>query len=276
MGLALAGCGEPPTPAPSTARRGAPGVRITMGGLHRAGGVPPGWSLTPPPGDAAAGRRLYRDLGCDACHKVRETEFAGGSGPELTGMGSHHPPAYFVEAIVNPDAVLVEGEPSWIGSDGRSSMPSYPDLTVTQLADLVAYLVSLVDPEEPMFGHAHAGPPSDVPAPPEQEARSFLVSSYDIRPGMLGDFEAWFRATGGPGFRAHPDLVAIETWVDRRRPSAPVTTVFAFRDQPGLARFLDDPATQALGKAFDGFIGAHPHDVTGAPPVYRVPALSAP
>ncbi len=61
-----------------------------------------------------------------------------GPGSELTGMGSHHPAEYFLESILTPDAVLVDG-PEYVGPDGRSVMPSYPDLTLRQLADLEAW-----------------------------------------------------------------------------------------------------------------------------------------
>jgi mono/diheme cytochrome c family protein len=123
-------------------------VRITMEALHQAGGVPDGWEFLPPPGNADDGRRLYEEFGCHSCHAVAGENFAtaaddpGASGPELTGMGSHHPPGYFAESILNPDAVLIEG-PGYIGSDGRSRMPAYPEMTLTQLADIVAYVRSL-------------------------------------------------------------------------------------------------------------------------------------
>src|SRR5207249_752462 len=39
-----------------------------------------------------------------------------GPGPELTGMGSHHPAEYFLESILTPDAVLVDG-PEYVGPD---------------------------------------------------------------------------------------------------------------------------------------------------------------
>src|SRR2546427_12863874 len=116
-----------------------------MAALHQAGGVPPGWGFTVPPGDVGAGRRTFADAGCPSCHRVAREAFPPptGPGPELTGMGSHHPAEYFVESILTPDAVLVDG-PGYIGPDGRSVMPSYPDLTLRQLADLVAYLKSLL------------------------------------------------------------------------------------------------------------------------------------
>ena len=43
---------------------------------------------------------------------------------------------------MNPSAVLVEG-PGYIGGDGRSVMPPYPDMTLGQLVSLVAYLKTL-------------------------------------------------------------------------------------------------------------------------------------
>ena len=38
------------------------------------------------------------------------------SGPKLTGMGKHHPPAYFLESIVNPSAVKTSAAPSKIAA----------------------------------------------------------------------------------------------------------------------------------------------------------------
>jgi hypothetical protein len=117
-------------------------VRITMNALHAAGGVPPGWRFTVPAGNADAGRRTFADLGCPSCHRVAGESFSAKTadekrGPDLTGMGSHHPAEYFAESILDPDAVLVDG-PGWEGGDGHSTMPRYPDLTLRQLADLVA------------------------------------------------------------------------------------------------------------------------------------------
>lgn len=118
--------------------------RVTMAELHAAGGVPPGWRFSPPPGDAERGRALFARLGCPACHRVGG---AGGPdvgpGPDLTGAGEHHPAGYLLESVINPNAVIVVG-PGYTGADGRSIMPSYADrLTVAELLDLVAYLQTL-------------------------------------------------------------------------------------------------------------------------------------
>jgi hypothetical protein len=119
-------------------------VRITMEELHRHGGVPPGWRFTVPPGDPKEGRDVFVKLECFTCHAVKGVRFptapkaAEDVGPELTAMGSHHPPEYFAESILNPNAVIVTG-PGYTGSDGLSRMPDYSDaLTVRQLIDLVA------------------------------------------------------------------------------------------------------------------------------------------
>src|SRR5262249_9612985 len=214
-----------------------------MDALHQLGGIPPGWQLTPLPGDVEAGRRAFEDLGCATCHKVAGEKFADQAnaslGPELTGMGSHHPPAYFVESILNPDAVLVDG-PGYVSPEGHSTMPSYPDLTVTQLEDLVAYLNSLSG--DPHAGHvmAMAGAPSpaDRPTPPPTSARSFFVQTYDVQPGKVKDFEDWFAREGAKRFLAVDGLVGIDTYVDGTRPTQPVTTVFSFRDDEALSAFM--------------------------------------
>lgn len=122
-----------------------PGRPITMEALHASGGVPPGWRFTPPAGDAARGREVFARLGCFACHRVAGERFpaATGPGPELTGMGHHHPPGYLLESVLNPNAVVVEGR-GYTDARGRSIMPELArGLTVAELLDLVAYLQTL-------------------------------------------------------------------------------------------------------------------------------------
>jgi len=119
-------------------------VRTTIAGLHASGGVPPGWLFTPPAGNEARGRRVFVQHHCYACHAVAGEEFPAPTapGPELTGMRGHHPAGYLVESILNPNAVIVEG-PGYTKRDGRSTMPDYPQLTLADLIDLVAYLRGL-------------------------------------------------------------------------------------------------------------------------------------
>jgi len=130
-------------------------IRIPMEELHKAGGVPPGWKFALPAADPVKGRTAFVDFECFSCHQVKGEKFPPGKtgdvGPELTGMGGRHPTDYFLESIVNPNAVIVEG-PGFTGPDGLSKMPDYRDsMTVAQLIDLVAYLKSLTG------GNDHGG-----------------------------------------------------------------------------------------------------------------------
>ncbi len=255
-----------------------------MDALHQLGGVPPGWQVSPLQGDVAAGRRSFKDLGCASCHKVAGEKFSEspptGPGPELTGMGAHHPAAYFLESIINPNAIVVDG-PGWITEQGQSMMPVYPDLTVTQLEDLVAYLISLTS-GDPHAGHsmppaANPGEGSiERPLPPATQASAFLTQRYEVLPGRVQAFEAWFRDEGARRLLAVDGLLTIETFVDATRGSPSVTTVWGFRDNAALLAFVNsnDAATIALGTEFDRFITPHDHKVFRTPPVYRAEDLS--
>lgn len=137
------------------------GVRITHEQLHAPGGVPRGWKFSIPPGDPAAGKKVFVTLECYKCHSIKGESFpatpakqADEVGPDLTGMGDHHPAEYFAESILDPNKILIEG-PGYIGPDGKSKMPEYLEsMTLREWVDLVAYLSSLKDPSHP---HAHAG-----------------------------------------------------------------------------------------------------------------------
>jgi mono/diheme cytochrome c family protein len=136
--------------------------------LHRHGGVPPGWRFAFPDGDPQAGRAVFAKLECYTCHAIQGESFPnaprqpGDAGPELTGMGAHHPAEYFGESILSPNAVIVTG-PGHTGPDGLSVMPDYrAALTVAELIDLVAYLKALAPvpatPGRPASGdHGHGG-----------------------------------------------------------------------------------------------------------------------
>src|SRR5262249_8986577 len=141
-----------PSAGPTTPAAGAGegvGRKVTMEELHRSGGVPRGWKFALPAGEAGEGRQVFAGLEVSKWHAIQGVKFPqrGGDaknvGPELTGMGSHHPAEYFAESILSPNAVILEG-PGYTGPDGKSIMPSYADsLSVTQLVDLVAFLKSL-------------------------------------------------------------------------------------------------------------------------------------
>lgn len=288
--LWLSGRRPAPTAAPASRPRAQPGVRLSMDQLHQQGGVPLGWRLTPPPGDPAAGRRAFTELGCNACHRVAGESFAQAAddtlGPELTGMGGHHPPAYFAEAILNPDAVLIDA-PGYVGDDGHSRMPSYPEMTTGELSDLVAYLASLQPAGSAPSCHAAAGAAAnarvtmssvdlhDRPQPRAGEAHAFFSQTYDVLPGQLAAFEAWFASEGRTRFLAVDGLIRIDTFVDPARPETAITSQFGFRDETALRNFMADPATADLWTRFDAFVGPHGHWASERPLVYRAPSLSA-
>ena len=202
--LVAAAGGSGPARGQSHAGHGAapaaPGAppRITMDAIHAAGGVPPGWRFTLPPGDPAAGRQTFVDLKCYACHAIKGEQFplkpgeAAVAGPDLTGMGRHHPTEYLVESLVNPSAVLIDG-PGYVGGDGRSIMPATPAMTLAQLIDLVAYLKS----QGGDAGHAH------------DEAREQTAGGYRVRLAFLpaaaeghGDHAQHQHGAGAPAGRA--------------------------------------------------------------------------
>jgi mono/diheme cytochrome c family protein len=284
--VAMLACGRSTGDRASGVRARTPGIKVSMDALHGMGGVPPNWKLTPPAGDVAAGRAAFVDFGCPSCHRIEGEPFAakqsGGDavGPELTGMGAHHPAGYFAEAIMNPDAVLIDG-PGYIGPDGHSVMPDYPDMTVRQVGDIVAYLGSL------KTGGAHAGhvmpAPAAIPAnvsarptPPVSPAKAYFIQSYDVKPDQLGAFEAWWRDGGRQRFLAVDGLLTVDTYVDFTRPQKPFTSMFGFRDGAALQAFTQSPSAATLGLEFDGFIGEHTHVMQFWPPMYRVSTLSAP
>lgn len=275
----------------TTGAQSAPPVRVSMQALHDAGGVPPGWQLALQPGDVQGGRQLFFEQGCHACHVVQGANLPAvppaqmRNGPELTGMGKHHPAGYFLESIVNPSAVVVEG-PGYIDANGRSTMPAYPDLTVAQLQDLVAFLSSLtsgeaaahatgVSPPAVAGTPTPAAPAQPLPQAPAGAGTSFLVQTYDINPGALEPFERWFRDAFAPAMRGFDGVVSVETVVDRtRRPS--VTTVFAFRDRAAFDKWNNNLMMRELAAKFDEFVGVHGHLVFDVVPHYPAPSLSFP
>lgn len=144
------GHGAPAPLGPGALPGPAGPIRLTEEEMDRLpGGVPPGWRFRLPPGGREEeGRLLFVELECFKCHKVQGEKFpevgqAGDVGPDLTGVGAHHPAEYLAESVVYPNAVIIEGK-GFTGPDGLSKMPSYNDsITVQQWLDLVAYLQSL-------------------------------------------------------------------------------------------------------------------------------------
>ena len=234
-----------------------------MDDLHKFGGVPPGWRFAPPPGDAVAGRQTFVDLGCHNCHAVQGESFpklsagAPQAGPDLTGMGSHHPPEYFAESILNPNAVRIEG-PGYLGTDGSSKMPSYPSMTLTQLADLVAYLGSLKGTEA--GGTAHC-------AAPTGNAVVIFTQAFEVTGEKLDSFYDWFERQG---FRDFAGLSSIQTFAGRRDKATVVIVEFGFENEAALKQFT----TQLDRQPKNSFLRPTEHFILRSPSMYRVDGMS--
>jgi len=97
-----------------------------------------------------------------------------------------------------------------------------------------------------------------------------------VKPGQLPAFEQWWKEQGARRFLAIDGLVSVDTYVDYTRAEKPYTSIFGFRDERALARFMDDPGVEALGLEFDAFIGDHNHDMQEWTPMFRLPTLSTP
>jgi mono/diheme cytochrome c family protein len=138
-------------PAHPDAVPGQTGPRRASAAGPATHATPAGWRPHWPKGDPARGREVFVRLECFRCHQVQGEPFpapgaAAAAGPELAAMGPLHGPDYFVEAVVNPDAVI-EPDRGYAAPDGSSRMPAYNDvLTVQELIDLVAYLGALRPP----------------------------------------------------------------------------------------------------------------------------------
>jgi hypothetical protein len=272
-GRILIGCqaARLPESASQLSRAVTPPQPISMAALHGAGGVPAGWTFMTPPGDPTRGRQAFMDFGCFSCHAVQGEHFPGQPGekrpgPDLTGMGGHHPAGYFAESILNPDAVLVDG-PGYLGSDGRSIMPSYPDMTLAQLTDLVAYLKSL-------DGGGNQGPVHAAAAAPEQEGSTLLIRMYRVTAAQLTSFADWFEENGAQRFGAMPGLLSFTSYINHERSGRLLVTVYEFEDEGALFLFLRRP--ESPGDELDRLLGGRTHAFFRSAPLYPATGLSWP
>lgn len=266
-----------------------PPLRVKMEDLHMLGGVPAGWQLTPPPGDPVAGRQVFVDYGCPSCHRIEGESFSAGApttniGPDLTGMGAHHPAGYFAEAIMNPNAMVIEG-PGYSGPDGKSVMPSYDSMNIAELADVVAYLRSQTSGQA-AHNHAehvamgHIPPvaplvPAPVPPAPADTKGAYIWMVYDVPTDKLGPFMSWFPTEGRQMLAKIPGAVSMDTYVDSTRIGGRMITAMRFKDDAAMQEFINN-GDPAFGDKFDSFIGPHGHFEVMWPPIYRVPVLSGP
>jgi mono/diheme cytochrome c family protein len=117
-----------------------------------AHGMTSDWKFTLPQGNATEGRKVFVEAECFKCHEVKGEKLPAvaegerGIGPELSQMAGMHPPEFFAESIINPNAVIDPDAKKlgYVGEDGKSKMPDYDSvLTIKQVADLASYIASL-------------------------------------------------------------------------------------------------------------------------------------
>lgn len=104
-------------------------------------------SFTLPNGNAEHGEAAFLQFRCYDCHRVQGVDLPPSEDTEHVSVELgvvDQPRSYadLVTGIINPSHRLAKGyTPSLVSQDGKSRMPVYNDvITVTQLADLVAFL----------------------------------------------------------------------------------------------------------------------------------------
>jgi sulfur-oxidizing protein SoxX len=125
---------------------------------------PQGFAL--PPGDGAAGRQAFIDLGCHRCHRINGVDLPQylGTAPVAIVLGgaSTRVRTYgeLVTSIINPSHRLITGFPTeQVSREGESLMPVLNSvMTVQQLIDLVALLqssYSVVPPADDAYAYRY-------------------------------------------------------------------------------------------------------------------------
>jgi mono/diheme cytochrome c family protein len=134
-----------------------------------------------PPGDAAAGRKVFTDKKCVVCHQVGG---AGGTvGPKLDSLKQFASPMYLASALWNHGPAMAEAM--------KAQGIERPTFTAQELRNLSAYLA-------PATGRAFEGPLYVLPGRPE------LGRTLFSEKGCVQCHKA-----GGVGGDVGPDLVAM-------------------------------------------------------------------
>ena len=191
-------------------------------------------------------------------------------------MGSHHPAEYFAEAIINPNAVLVDG-PGYLGPDGRSVMPAYPDMTLVQLANLVAYLSSLTTGGDGgMHAHRMAQASGTSPVPATPEASVFVVLVNEMTSVQLKAFADWFGQTGMEDLKSFTGFVSLQTFVNRSAQKRELVTVFGFEDAAALEDFLTQARAPEAPPEIRALVRQGRGGIYRSTLLFRAPGLSLP
>jgi mono/diheme cytochrome c family protein len=94
-------------------------------------------------GDPVAGRQLFIDKKCVACHEVAGDDFdtrpPNGAGPQLGTMQAEQSLHDVAGSIVLPSHRISKAAGPW-KTGGETFMEDYSALTVRELVDLIAYI----------------------------------------------------------------------------------------------------------------------------------------
>ena len=93
------------------------------------------------PGDVKAGAELVKTYGCVTCHNFDKPEKL--LGPSLYDVGKRLTTAQIYEAIMDPDASVVEGFPPGLMKATLSGTQFYEKVTATQVKTIADYLATL-------------------------------------------------------------------------------------------------------------------------------------
>ncbi|MBS1967228.1 MAG: cytochrome c [Chloroflexi bacterium SZAS-1] len=119
-------------------------LAILLAACGGAGGQPAAPTVMPtaaPTGDPARGEQIFTTSDCKACHMVTDQKLVG---PGLKGVMDGK--GQYGDKLPNGKPLNDKNTAEWIkvGGVGKlGQMPSHPDMTPEQLADLVAYLHTL-------------------------------------------------------------------------------------------------------------------------------------
>src|SRR6266567_933372 len=148
-----------------------------------------------PPGNAAAGRRLFADKKCVACHQAGGT--GGTLGPKLDSLKQFASPMYLASAMWNHGPAMAEVM--------KAQGIERPTLTAQELRDLSAFL-------SPATGRPSDGPLYVLPGRPDL-GRNLFSEKGCIQ----------CHKVGGVGGTVGPDLVALGV---RRSPTEFAATIW--------------------------------------------------
>ena len=149
--------------------------------------------------DAADGQATYDQL-CQACHQAGATGLPGAF-PPLAGNPSIEDDGYFEGVISNG----LQGEIVVLGETYNGNMPAFPQLSDTDIADLLAYLRSLGSTTTTTSGSTETTAPTPTVAGDVAAGEALFIGSVRLANGGPACFGCHSAGSYG-GAALGPDL----------------------------------------------------------------------